>query len=189
LRLGRWISQDPVLALSILVNADVGMFVGDILNLYAYGGNSPLNQFDPTGLDPDSGFFRGLADKFGDAARVFVLLYKFFDVGPTSKPPSPPAQQAVDENTPNQKPASSGTGPNNDPPKPPDNPNLKLEPPPAWIIPLLLLLGLDLADPAHAASDLPSTLFDASLDPSLRPEDSSVDPSTTQSAEPTVAFA
>jgi RHS repeat-associated protein len=50
--LGRWLSQDPLLADVLVARRDVTAAVMDVANLYLYVGNSPLNFVDPSGLGP-----------------------------------------------------------------------------------------------------------------------------------------
>ena len=51
--LGRWISQDPLITRLLAANADTAPSVSDLLNLYMYVANDPLNATDLTGLDPE----------------------------------------------------------------------------------------------------------------------------------------
>lgn len=121
--LGRWISQDPVMQLLLLRNIDASNYVSEIINLYAYCNNSPLNISDTTGFFPNP--IQWLADKFGDAARVWVLIQNLVNVGPDSMPPKPDPPSVVDKNKPNDNDGSgAGAGPKPDPPTPPSNPGL-----------------------------------------------------------------
>ncbi len=120
--LGRWLSQDPIVQMIMLRNLDASSFVTSLANLYAYCRNSPLSVSDTTGFFPN--MIQWLADKYGEAARVFVLIQKPFNVGPESIPPKPDPPKVVDKNKPNDEPSSAGPGPDKNPPEPPSNPEL-----------------------------------------------------------------
>jgi len=49
---GRWVSQDPLLAVLGGSSADMLPHHGDLSNLYRYVLNNPLGAWDPTGLNP-----------------------------------------------------------------------------------------------------------------------------------------
>ena len=55
--LGRWISQDPLLADLLVGQVDPLSALADIDNLYAYVGDNPLNRADLSGLGPPGGGF------------------------------------------------------------------------------------------------------------------------------------
>lgn len=48
--LGRWLSQDPILADVLAARRDAADAALDIANVYVYVGNNPLNLVDPSGL-------------------------------------------------------------------------------------------------------------------------------------------
>jgi RHS repeat-associated protein len=190
--LGRWMSQDSLLSLALLSNLDLSPYAGDLENLYTYARNTPLNVADQTGLDP--GFFRGLADRLGETAKVFVLICQFLNVGPYSRPKGPDPQEVVEKNKPGEKSSASGTGPDNDPPKPPENPALG----PDKFLPVLplpvnptlpVMPEIPIFEPVplfiFGAADPASGSLDASLDPSFITTDSAVTPSTSTASEAT----
>jgi RHS repeat-associated protein len=66
-RIGRWLSQDPLLAVQAAANADMVPYYAEFANLYCYVLNNPLGRQDPSGLqgtqnapqDSNSGSFAG----------------------------------------------------------------------------------------------------------------------------------
>jgi RHS repeat-associated protein len=95
-KLGRWVSEDP-LALSLLTyNANLNSVIPDLVNLYAYAANDPLNVSDFTGLD-------GALDRLNKwaqravAGRVLKWIIDWYDKGGGGTRPEegqPPPQVA-----------------------------------------------------------------------------------------------
>jgi RHS repeat-associated protein len=92
--LGRWLTQDPLLADALLRRRDITTAVMDVANLYVYVRDNPLNLTDPSGLGPGDSWI---------GAKVREVLAKIMlgrDVRWPEQQPKPKPVEKVEKESP-----------------------------------------------------------------------------------------
>jgi RHS repeat-associated protein len=92
--LGRWLTEDPILADVLAARRDSASAALDIANLYLYVGNNPLNLVDPSGLSINDWF-----DWFKTtlAGRVLAEAIKWAEVDPKTLEPKGTMPERVEK--------------------------------------------------------------------------------------------
>ena len=88
--LGRWLTQDPLLADALRRQRDVTSAIMDVANLYVYVGDNPLNLIDPTGLGPFIDWFRNTV-----LGKVFEAKIRAHNVDAVAMKPRPTPVERV----------------------------------------------------------------------------------------------
>jgi RHS repeat-associated protein len=95
--LGRWLTQDPILADVLAARRDAGSAALDIANLYLYVANNPLNLVDPSGLSIFD-FMKRFQSKL--PGKVLVEAIRWSEVDPKTHEPKGTMPQRVEKQNP-----------------------------------------------------------------------------------------